>query len=78
MMITVGRALDGKMGDRGFDSQGQINTPNLKKKNKEMKVLPLPCKLQDVCVGKMTMPNGSPVSTGRCKNNVLNEYCCAK
>ena len=43
-----------------------------------MKVLPLPCKLQDVCVGKMTLQNGSPVSTGRCKNNVLNEYCCAK
>ena len=35
MMITVGRALDCKMGDHGFDSQGQINTPNLKKKIKK-------------------------------------------
>ena len=77
MMITVGTALDYKMRDHGFDSHGQINTPNLKEK-KETKVLPLPCKLQDVCVGKMTMQNGSPVSAGRCKNNVLNEYCCAK
>ena len=47
MTITVGKALDCKMGDHGFDSQGQINTPNLKKKTKKRRYFPCPanCKM---------------------------------
>ena len=43
-----------------------------------MKVLPLHCKQLDLCVARMTMYNGGPISSWRRKNSVPSLYFRAK
>ena len=52
----------------GFDSQGWSSTQGLK----EMMFPHLPSKQLELCRAQMTTQNGSPVSSWKCGNGVLN------